>query len=222
MKKQLIKPLLGASAFAAVLFAAPQASAVSYGFNRLTNNGNPNLASQLSVDVTVTGGNVSFQFFNNVGIASDIAQIYFDDGMLSGAAVITDSDGILTGVDYVPAANPQDLPGGNVILFVADQVFNASAVNPAPQNAVDAANEWVTLTFGLGSFADLNGVTAALDSGVLRIGLHVISIGTAGGSDSYVTGPPPNVPDGGTTILLLGSALTGLGLLRRKFGVKIG
>jgi hypothetical protein len=31
-------------------------------------------------------------------------------------------------------------------------------------------------------------------------------------------GSPTNVPDGGTTLTLLGSALVGLGLLRRRFG----
>jgi hypothetical protein len=30
--------------------------------------------------------------------------------------------------------------------------------------------------------------------------------------------PPPAVPDGGTSVMLLGSAMVGLGMLRRKFG----
>jgi len=39
---------------------------------------------------------------------------------------------------------------------------------------------------------------------------HVSLYGTAG------TPPPPSVADGGTTLLLLGSALAGLGLMKRK------
>jgi hypothetical protein len=39
---------------------------------------------------------------------------------------------------------------------------------------------------------------------------HVTIYGTPG------TPPPPSVPDGGATLLLLGSAVAGLGLIRRK------
>lgn len=41
-----------------------------------------------------------------------------------------------------------------------------------------------------------------------------VSFSWAGTSGS--TTPPPSVPDGGTTVMLLGSALAGLGLIRRK------
>ncbi|MEP0844320.1 MAG: hypothetical protein HRF43_16595, partial [Phycisphaerae bacterium] len=56
----------------------------SYNFVRLTDNGNGvDLGSQLLMEVTGTSGSATeaiFKFSNNVGIASSITQIYFDDG----------------------------------------------------------------------------------------------------------------------------------------------
>ena len=56
------------------------------------------------------------------------------------------------------------------------------------------------------------------------VGVDVTIPSTAGGyglSHTYlfngVTPPPNGVPDGGTTLMLLGSALAGLGALRRRF-----
>ena len=42
----------------------------------------------------------------------------------------------------------------------------------------------------------------------------VFSFGTTPGGNVPVN--PPTVPDGGTTIMFLGAALSGLGLIRRK------
>src|SRR3989337_434902 len=68
------------------------ASIQTFGFFNITNNGNPDVASQLSVDVwdkaqadanfgiTLNAGNILFVFKNAVGIASSITDIYFDDG----------------------------------------------------------------------------------------------------------------------------------------------
>jgi hypothetical protein len=43
----------------------------------------------------------------------------------------------------------------------------------------------------------------------------VFSFGTTAG-DNVPVNPPRGVPDGGTTVLMLGAALSGLGLIRRK------
>lgn len=222
--KQSIRPVMCAIPLAAMLFAAPQASAIGYGFVKLATNteNNADVSSQLSVSVTTDTDYVFFQFFNNVGTASTIAQIYFDSGAL-GALVITDSDGSGTDVEYSPEASPPDLPGGNNADpdFVATVASNASADAPAAHNGVNAAGEWVTLRFGLGSFASGESVQTALGNGDLRIGLHVIAIGgDNGGSDVYINqrggGTPTGAPDGGTTIALLGIAMFGADLLRRR------
>jgi hypothetical protein len=203
------------------LMASQTASAVSFSFTKLTGNNPEDLAGQLNVDVTADATTVSFQFFNNVGISSVISEIYFDDGFLGLPPVITDSDGAGNTVQYVQGATPSDLPGGNLASppFVADIVFNAEASNPAPHRGVREADQWVTLTFGLGSFADLDHVVAALNDGSLRIGLHMTGIGAGGGSDSYVSvggGGPEGVPDGGATAALLGLGMLGLGLMGRR------
>jgi hypothetical protein len=56
---------------------------------------------------------------------------------------------------------------------------------------------------------------AGLDSGALRLGLHVQSIGTKGGSESFVNSPPNAVPLPAAG-WLFGTALVGLMGLRRK------
>jgi hypothetical protein len=66
--------------------------------------------------------------------------------------------------------------------------------------------------FGTASFTiTAPGVTA--DSVINNV---VFSFGTSEGNNVPGGGGGGNVPDGGTTVLLLGAALSGLGLLRRK------
>ena len=207
MMKRMV---LGLFALSALVWSATAAQAVSYNFAQITSNGTAQIASQLSVDVTVSGTNVSFEFFNNVGIASSITEIYFDDGLLGVPPTITNN-----GTNFVTGANPSNLPGGNTLTppFVADIVFNAESVQQggAAANGVNAAGDSVTLTFGLGSFVDLAAVQAALANGSLRIGLHVISIAQPGGgntSEAFVN----TVPEASST-LLLGIALAGVALV---------
>ena len=66
---------------------------------------------------------------------------------------------------------------------------------------------------------------------LFNVGGSGLPVGTilagAGGTNPFTTpwtvaglvGPPPSVPDGGMTLMLLGGALFGLGALRRKFRV---
>jgi hypothetical protein len=195
--------------------AAP-AHAAFYTFTKLTNNGNVDVASQLLVEV-IDGmdGTVTFKFTNDVGIASSITDVYFDDGTLLAIAQITSS----SGVDFTSPATPGNLSGANLASppFVTTQNFSADSTPPASQNGVDDDDEWLKIKFTLQdaspgvpqTYAD---TIAALNSGALRIGLHVQAIGTTGGSDSYVNA----VPDGGATIALLGMALTGMGVFARR------
>src|SRR5262245_8799427 len=109
---QVIKALGLVSLSAAVGLSAGDAGAVLFGFEKIDGNGNPDVASQLFVDVTDSGSNtVTFKFTNNVGIASSITDIYFDDGTLLGIATVT--NGPLGLVDFSAGATPGELPGAN-------------------------------------------------------------------------------------------------------------
>jgi hypothetical protein len=210
MMRSLKKTLLLA-AFGTVMTAAP-AHAVQYTFGLITDNGNgANLAGQLIVDVTAgLNGTVDFTFTNNVGIASSITDVYFDDGTLLDLAGITSS----AGVAFLDPASPGNLPSGNTASppFVTTADFSADSDSPITANGVNAAGEWLTINFTLQGLQTYQDTINALNSGALRIGLHVQAIGVPGGSDSYVN----TVPDGGVTMALLGMALTGLGLMARR------
>ena len=198
----------------ATFVMAGSASATPFYFYNITNNGNSDLAGQLSVAVTPKGSQVDFTFTNSVGIASSITDIYFEDGTLLGIASISDSDSPAENyVAFSQLASPGDLPGRTPVGFLTTAGFSADSDAPVMENGVNASTEWVTITFDLINGQTYADTIAALNSGELRIGLHVQSIGTTGGSDSYVN----RVPDGGMTLMLLGGALVGLGALRRKF-----
>jgi hypothetical protein len=205
-----------------LLMMARPAAALTIGFVKLTNSGNTDVASQLFVEITDATlappndepAKVAFKFTNNVGTASSITDIYFADGTLLGISTIADSG---AGVAFAAPASPGNLPGGNLASppFVTTQNFSLDSNSGPPgvsANGVNAASEWVTVTFDLINGKTFADTVAALNDGSLRIGLHVQSIGVTSGSDSYIN----TVPDGGLTISLLGMALAGLGLAARR------
>lgn len=172
-----------------VLAGVVSSAQAAVSFSLLTSNGNSNVASQLSADVINLGpGQVGFKFTNNVGIASSITDIYFDDGTLLGISTISDSGG---GVAFTAPATPGDLPGGNAANpdFEVTKGFSADSDSPVSQNGIDSASEWVQINFNLINSKTYADTLAALVTGELRIGLHVQAIGQTGGSDSYINNP---------------------------------
>lgn len=199
------------------------AATVTYGFEKITNNNVEDISSQLSITIwdaaeanstfglSLLASEVLFTVHNDVGIASNIAEVYFDDGLL-GPSVAVNSLGGFTNFTG-GGANPSNLPGGNDVGFSATTLFSAD-VNPGPpNNGVNQSIDILGISLGLGSYADLNAIAAAVDSGDLRFGYHIRSIGVAGGSDSYVNTSVIPLPAG---IWLFGSAIAGLIRLRAK------
>lgn len=176
-----------------------------YTFFQITNNGNTNVGGQLKMEVNAGGPGVLFTFTNEVGTASSITDIYFDDGsLLAGPSVESQSAGVL----FSSPASPGNLPGGGAVGFVTSQAFSADSNAPVSANGVNAAIEWLTLGFTLQGTQTVDDVISELAAGTLRVGLHVQAIGTTGGSESYVNVVP-----------LPGAAWAGLSLLGSMGGV---
>ena len=192
-----------------VLGMVSSASAIpTYYFFNITNNGNTNVGGQLYVEVTASGSQVEFAFFNAGPIGSSITDIYFDDGTLLALSTIVNG----AGVNFASPATPGDLPGGNdaVPPFVTTDAFSADS--SAPDVMLNGVNpgESVTIYFTLQDTKTYADTIAALANGSLRMGLHVQAIQPLGGSDSYVNLVPEPY-----TLLLLGLGLVGVAGMRR-------
>jgi len=193
--KSIIRCALAAMfAITAALVARSPAHAVAeqwFSFNTsCTNNDAGNVATgaaQLYVRVTAGPGanQVTFHFINIGPNASSIADVYFDDGSLLGIASIVDGPG----VDFEQDASPGNLPGGNNCVpdFEVTEGFSADSEPPSQPNGVNPT-EWLDITFDLQAGMTFDDVVAQLNSGALRIGLHVQGFAN-GLSDSFINDP---------------------------------
>jgi hypothetical protein len=192
-------------------------AAQTYGFYRITNNcpTGPNVAGQLSVEVTAVGTDqVRFDFYNVGTIASSITDIYFA-GTLNFLDMNYDELLIFDNAPLVAfswGANPGNLPGGNAIFPPFTAVLSADSDSPIQASGVNPG-ETVGLLFDLYSGKNYSDIINKLNAGEIRIGLHVQAIGTCGNSDSFVNNPVVPAPGA----ILLAAMGTGLvGYLRRR------
>lgn len=202
------------------IVAAVGMQAATISFTCLTDNGNgcAGMVGQLSAEVTDPGSDqVLFTFINAGPTLSTIAEIYWDDddSLLDSIDTITNS----AGVDFGTPANPADLPSGAnaVPAFSAD--FSVGATPPPATNGVDPG-ENLPVLFDLSSGSTFDDILAALESGSLRLGMHVISIGTVAGSDAvisepYLPGQVDPIPEP-STYMLMGAGLLALGALKNR------
>lgn len=200
--------------FAQTAWADP----VTYDFERITNNAAVDIAGQLSVVVSEYAvGQAAFTFFNDVGVASNLTEVYFDDGTLFGIASVVNSDGVDFSTSY--KLNPGNLPGGDALDpdFVTSQGFGVDSASGSG-NGVSSSTEWVKIIFDLLPGYDFEDVIAAINLGVLspmaddslRIGIHVRGV-DGGTSDSFVLVPVP------AAVLLGILGLAAAGLKLRKY-----
>jgi hypothetical protein len=207
-------------------------AAVSFNVFSLNSNNSPDApTSWFNVGLVVNGNaTATFSVTNLVatGNATKISEIWLgttgapndpNDGFFS----FFNSDGVIGGVgsfnyniNYNPNDNQGGVPWGVEVTGDAAQGNNAATLNPG---------ETLNITFSLVNQStteqDLIDAFNA-DPQQLGIAFHVQSIGT-GYSEKYqalpksgpIDDPGPNVPDGGTTVTLLGFSLLGLGAVRR-------
>ncbi|MHC4702742.1 MAG: hypothetical protein ACYTFQ_19435, partial [Planctomycetota bacterium] len=160
--KRYVGCLIVVSVFLVAGSTVARGDVYSYDFVRITNNASVDIASQLTVDVIGTAGgtDVLFKFYNDVGIASSLVGVYFDDrlSLLSWAGTdpVTYSP---TGVVsfHKPATSPAELPGASAVGFVTTTGMSAHSDNPAVANGVNTASEWVGLKFDIlgGTYEDV-------------------------------------------------------------------
>jgi hypothetical protein len=191
----------------ALVLASFQLHAATYGFSQITSNGTIDISGQLSVSVEEGTGGAYFTFFNDVGVNSSIAGIFFDSGNLfSDITVDSMSAGVVVSED--------NNPGGFISGF--DTTFSASK-DGKMSNGIDSTTEWAKFfaSYDLGTTFDT--VLASIDSLSLQLGLHVISIDQPGGGDqsekfiNEISSVP--VP---AAAFLFAPAMLGLMGLRRK------
>lgn len=213
-------------------FGVAPAGAVSVSFTNITNNGAPDAAAQLLLDVTDGGTGALFDFGVAAGPNSDanIHEIYFDDGALFSPPpqIVTE-----VGADFdAGSANPGELPGANNANpdFVTSSELLADIAQGGASNGLTIGDDLVLRLVYLAGI-DFSDVLAALADASLRVGLHVHSLDCTGtttscsDSDAFVSNPPPSGPPTviplPATLPLFLAALGGFGLLgwRRREAV---
>jgi hypothetical protein len=168
-----------------------------------------NAEAQFQIQIMDSGDSlVQFSFLNLGPDASSITDIYFQGGSLLGIASIDNSD---PGVSFSINATPTNLPGGQSISepFIATFSLDADApVQPMGVNPGESLDVVLNLQPGATYFD----ILSELDSGELRVGIHVQGF-DGGGSESVISNPVPEP----STAPLLCIGLIGLAYQRRRF-----
>jgi len=225
--------MVSACALALVLgLTSQQAAALgstTYSFYGISNPSNPtNKADgeanlQVQVIELTNPNQVQFKFTNNS--TSSLTDVYFDDGSLLGISSIFDSG---AGVSFSQGAAPPILPGYNNANppFAVTAGFSADSNAPTAANGV-TAGEWLAIDFNLINGKTYNDVLLALtlpNNGLgpndLRIGVHVQSFASGGGSESFINveGAVSPVPEADAwAMMVAGLGLVGFMARRKRY-----
>jgi len=201
------------------------ANAATFGFQNITggDTGGDAVFGQFKFDVTDSGaGKTLWKFSNSASTtnsASFISQIYFDWISISSALSVgtLNSGNVGTVAFKSTSVNPSNLPQGNNVGFNADLAIG-SVKQGANKDGIDLG-ETLGVIFNSPS---ASAIEAAINSGNLRVGIHVQGIAAYNGnSDAYVSSPnmPPTKPVPVPSFMLgvmAAGALGGTRLLKSK------
>jgi len=206
-----------------MLFAASTANATTISFTEIVNDGGPNLSGQLSATISEVMSGAEFKFYNDIGANSSITSVFFDVGTAGISGVTFNANNSSNGVDFKTINNPT-LPEGNTLPTSFDADFGLTK-NGANANGINESGEYASFLVAFNAGFEFEQLTAAITSGLFRIGLHVTSIAlepntlggpAADGSDGYINNANVSVVPVPAAAWLFGSALLALVVGRRR------
>ena len=165
--------------------------------------------AQFSATIADLGsGEVSITFANSGPVASFIAQVYIDDDAGAFASIASITNGL--GTNFISGGSPPNLPGGNTVVPAFSATLRAAADSPGTNKDGADPGESFALNLSLNGGISFAAVQAALDGGTIRLGIHGqgLGVGTGlGGSESFVNGGGPAVPEPSAMLLFAVGAL---------------
>ena len=211
-------------AFAALIASASLSSAATFLTTITLSNitGNNADLTGLTMDVyQIDSNTLLFSAINSTGDSAAIDLVYFDDGGgLFSSMSFSSSDSFDT-VEFAAGGLPTQPPGTNGVgqpSFNVDFRFESiSSVNPTPPPPSISSNTNRISTGEYGGFlaTTTNPIGDSVDLSEFQVAYHVQTIGTEGGSDTYLGQGPENIPvpePAAATLGLAGALL----LLRRR------
>jgi hypothetical protein len=204
----LVKSLLAVAGVAAVS-AVSAAPAWAFSFGNIGGGDTPgdDYVNSFTYTVTNQGSAVRFDIFNSGNVAAPnmfISKVFFDDnGYLSAPSLYGTNVGE---VSFSGGPSNDQLPqGGNN--FTTDYAFSRN-LGSGNVGGIQGAE-----SFPVSFRGNYNNVIAALNSGALRVGLHVQGLPN-GQSDSYISSNTQDTPEP-LTMLAAGAAV-GFGTMFKK------
>jgi len=154
-------------------------------------------------------GKVTITFANSGPIASFIGQVYIDDDAGAFASIASITNGL--GTKFISGGNPSNLPGGNTVAPSFSATLRAAADKPGTNKDGADPGESFALNLSLNGGISFAAVQAALDGGTIRLGIHGQGLGAGtrglGGSESFVSGGGPAIPEPSAMLLFAVGAL---------------